>query len=148
MEFEDYGVRVTSSPTGLGVFASRPFSRRQVIGPILGEVIDDPHYGSNFCMELGGSLSLEPAWPFRLINHSCQPNCQLLTLEPSSENGVSRAPEAWLEVLADIEPGEQLTIDYGWPAEVAIPCNCGRPACRGWIVAAEDRKLIAADGET
>ncbi|MDR0392282.1 MAG: hypothetical protein LBH59_10280, partial [Planctomycetaceae bacterium] len=42
--------------------------------------------------------------------------------------------EIWVETLRDILPGEQLTIDYAWPAEKAIKCQCGCKKCRGWIV--------------
>jgi hypothetical protein len=50
--------------------------------------------------------------------------------------------EIWVETLRDIFPGEQLTIDYAWPAEKAIKCQCGCKKCRGWIVAANELKLI------
>ncbi|MDR1485017.1 MAG: hypothetical protein LBT09_09360 [Planctomycetaceae bacterium] len=50
--------------------------------------------------------------------------------------------EIWVETLRDILPGEQLTIDYAWPAEKAIKCQCGCKKCRGWIVAADELKLI------
>ena len=36
--------------------------------------------------------------------------------------------------LRDIEAGEELTIDYNWPAEAAIRCGCGELDCRGWVV--------------
>jgi SET domain-containing protein len=62
----------------------------------------------------------------RLINHSCAPNC-----------------EAWIEgrkifihSLRDIEPGEELTFDYGFDVDCYEdhPCRCGQPACVGHIV--------------
>jgi hypothetical protein len=40
----------------------------------------------------------------------------------------------WLVALRVIQPGEELTIDYAWEAEAAIPCGCGSANCRGWIV--------------
>jgi hypothetical protein len=41
-----------------------------------------------------------------------------------------------------IQPGQELTIDYAWPANAAIPCLCQSKSCRGWIVAAKElRKL-------
>ncbi len=43
-----------------------------------------------------------------------------------------------------VRPGDQLTIDYAWPAGWAIPCRCGEPACRGWVVAESERHLLAA----
>ncbi|TAG10880.1 MAG: SET domain-containing protein [Verrucomicrobia bacterium] len=65
----------------------------------------------------------------RLINHSCEPNC-----------------EAWIQgrrifihALRDISPGEELTFDYAFDVEhyQDHPCLCGRPNCVGYIVARE-----------
>lgn len=62
----------------------------------------------------------------RLINHSCNPNC-----------------EAWIEgrriyihALRDIHPGEELTFDYGFDVDCFEdhPCRCGTPECVGFIV--------------
>jgi SET domain-containing protein len=65
----------------------------------------------------------------RLINHSCAPNC-----------------EAWIEgrkifihSLRDIQPGEELTFDYGFDVDCYKdhPCRCGKPECVGYIVSRE-----------
>ncbi len=62
----------------------------------------------------------------RLINHSCNPNC-----------------EAWIEgrkifihSLTDIQPGDELTFDYGFDVECYEdhPCRCGHDGCIGYIV--------------
>jgi uncharacterized protein len=146
MEYAEQAVRVGPSLYGLGVFATRSFAVHELIGPIRGTVIDDPEYESDYCMTLGEHSSLEPDWPFRLVNHSCQPNCQLLEFEPDSA-GVA-ADELWLEVLCDIAPDEQITIDYAWPAaEGATACRCGSPRCRGWIVAGTPPPDVAPGGE-
>lgn len=138
MELLYQGVRVGPSPLGLGVFSIRSYAVHELIGPIQGDVIDDPHYQSDYCMEIGEHSALEPDSPFRFVNHSCLPNCGLLEVE----SGASGPGELWLEVLRDILPGEQLTIDYAWPAWAAIPCRCGCPQCRGWIVAAGEQLRI------
>jgi hypothetical protein len=129
-------VRVGPSPHGLGVFSRRALHRRERIGPIEGRVIDDPKYESPFCMAFGRDSALEPAAPLRYLNHSCRPNCALVEIERTWRG--RRSAELWLEVEADVLPGDQLTIDYGWPAKAAIPCGCGCPECRGWIVAEEE----------
>lgn len=95
-------------------------------------------------MDLGGGLSLDPSPPFRYLNHSCSPNCMLVLLQVEYDDGTPTEGEIWLEALRDIHPGEELTIDYGWPAESAMPCDCGSPNCRGWIVAEE---LLEALGQ-
>ncbi len=62
----------------------------------------------------------------RLINHSCDPNC-----------------EAWIEgrrifihALRDINPGEELSFDYGFDVDCYEdhPCRCGKAECIGYIV--------------
>lgn len=142
MDYRDEGVRVGPSPCGLGVFSLRAFEGHELIGPIEGMVMDDPQYESDYCMAIGVHAALEPAAPFRYMNHSCHPNCALVELEIEREDGTIADPELWVETLTAIPPGEQLTIDYGWPAEFAIPCRCGCPDCRGWIVSAADRDRL------
>jgi len=65
----------------------------------------------------------------RLINHSCEPNC-----------------EAWIEEdqifiysIRDIKQGEELTFDYGFDIECYEdhPCRCGKASCIGYIVSQE-----------
>jgi uncharacterized protein len=140
------GVRVGRVSYGRGVFATRPFRRRETVATIRGRVIDDPDYSSEICIDLGGSLSLEPYAPFCFLNHSCAPNCELYAINPPRRTGPRPRPRVVLETLRPIEPGEQLTIDYAWPAEGAIPCACGSPQCRGWIVADEElAEIISAE---
>lgn len=50
--------------------------------------------------------------------------------------------EIWVETLEDIMLGEELTIDYAWPADRAAKCLCGKPQCRGWIVDPAERELL------
>jgi hypothetical protein len=143
MEYTKEGIRVGPSRHGMGVFALRPFTPGENLGPIRGEIIDDPDYGSDYGIEFG-EKTLEPAAPFRYLNHSCQPNCALVICDEGDEDGAPAGMSAWLEVLREIAPGEQMTIDYGWPAESAIPCQCGAAGCRGWIVSADRLDEIAA----
>lgn len=59
----------------------------------------------------------------RTMNHSCAPNCA------GTEFGFEIA-------LVDIEPGEQLTNDYGTlriGAEEGFSCRCGALTCRGVV---------------
>ena len=134
--YREQGVRVGPAAYGRGVFSLRAFSARDVIGPIDGQVFHDGVYESEYCMALGVEGCIEPDAPFRFLNHSCQPNCALVEYEIEHEDGTCSA-ELWLTVETAIAPGEQMTIDYAWPAECAIPCRCGSPLCRHWIVAPE-----------
>jgi len=132
-------VRIGRTSLGRGVFARRRFRLEQVIGVVRGRVVNDPDYGSDYCIELGEGRGLEPAAPFRYLNHSCEPNCELFSRET---NEAAIPDRLWLQALRSIEPGEELTIDYAWPAEEAIPCGCSAVGCRGWIVAAEQQDLL------
>jgi hypothetical protein len=127
------GVQVCGSEFGLGVFADKPYLPDDVVGQVNGNVIDDPECGSDYHVDLGGGLSLDPEPPFRFLNHSCEPNCSFVI----EENG-AEIPKLWVEVNRKIAPGDQLTIDYGWLAESAIPCGCRSETCRGWIVGADE----------
>jgi hypothetical protein len=132
-------VRVAETPVGRGVFARRKLSAGRVLGEILGEVLpiepDDPSY----CMELPSGRVLEPAAPLRFLNHSCEPNCELFYWE---DDGVPQEDRLWLQTIRSINAGEELLIDYSWPSTAAIPCRCGTPACRGWIVDPEELHLL------
>ncbi len=133
-DFGSFGVRVAMAEFGYGVFALKSFQPEETVGRIAGETLDDPDHQSDYCIELDDGLSLEPYAPFRFLNHSCDPNCCLVQVDPEDERD---GPEIRVETLRVIRPGEQLTIDYAWPAEAAIPCGCHSQRCRGWIVAEE-----------
>jgi len=126
------GVRVAESDTGQGVFATRRFRADETIGWVQGTIVDDPEYGSPYCIGIDEQRALEPAAPFRYLNHSCRPNC-VLVMNPG-EGGQPAAGDIRVDTLREIVAGEQLTIDYAWPAEAAIPCSCGNSDCRGWVV--------------
>lgn len=127
-------VRVRKISYGRGVFAARDFRKGQRIAELTGRVIDDPDYASEYCVDLGGRFSLEPAAPFRYLNHCCTPNAELWVLDGDDE----QPGRVVLAALRTIRAGEQLTIDYAWPWHSAIPCLCGSDDCRGWVVAADD----------
>src|SRR5262245_55320196 len=69
----------------------------------------------------------------RFINHSCDPNCEI----------VVEAGRAFIDALRDIAPGEELTYDYAYErepgddehAETRYACHCGAPGCRRTILA-------------
>src|SRR6185369_853163 len=128
------GVRVSRTKLGRGVFAERWFAASEIVGEIQGEVVDDIDYGSRYCMDMGDTRCLEPSAPFRYMNHCCEPNCALSWHDIDESAGPARRR---MFVIAGrrIALGEELTIDYGWPAHMAIPCRCGAENCRQWVVA-------------
>lgn len=133
-------VRVDETHVGRGVFARRKLKAGMVLGEIQGEIFpvepDDPSY----CMELPSGRVLEPAAPLRFLNHSCDPNCELFYW--FDEDGSLQEDRLWLQTIRSINAGDELLIDYCWPADAAIPCRCGVPGCRGWIVDPEELHLL------
>jgi len=76
--------------------------------------------------DLDGNVGWNPA---RFINHSCAPNCEA---EWDEER-------LWIVAIRDIQPGEELSFNYGYDLEDYRdhPCRCGTPECVGFIVAEE-----------
>jgi uncharacterized protein len=76
----------------------------------------------------------------RYINHSCSPNCEAFVVE--AESGDPTADRVVIEALRDIEPGEELTYDYGIEVEgrltkaerVLWACRCGAQNCTGLML--------------
>ncbi|MDR1270173.1 MAG: hypothetical protein LBK82_11675 [Planctomycetaceae bacterium] len=229
------GVRIGKVSYGLGVFAFAFIPEGTPLGRIQGKIINDPDYGSDYCICAGDGKVLEPGPPFCYLNHSCEPNCQIMQyvrdsdniekeslevgtlletdmdfdneddnsdeepenqlpddddcfygdggaaeiaidniegaeesygivptsntiaknsaphFEPDSEQDVTQEvmqfeddvdAELWIEAIRDIMPGEELTIDYAWPADRHAKCLCGSPQCRGWIVDPKELHLL------
>ena len=130
-------VCIRRTPIGHGVFAGRAYRPAQAIGRIPGRVIEDPAYDSPYCIELAPGRMMEPFAPFRYLNHSCEPNAEIC--HPAA---TSAATGLWLKAVRPISAGEELTIDYRWPAEMAVPCRCESPNCRGWVVDEEELDLV------
>ena len=68
----------------------------------------------------------------RLINHSCDPNCEV--------DGVGL--KLWIYSIKDIKKNEELTYDYGFSFDKDykdFPCRCGAKKCVGYIVNSQSR---------
>ncbi len=135
---------VRPSAVGLGVFARRDLPRGRTIGLVRGELITDPDYGSDYCVDLSDGFTLEPHAPFRYVNHSCQPNSEFVVSDVKNASGRLVGKTLRLVALRPIVAGEEITIDYAWPADAAIPCLCCSPRCRGWIVKPEELLALRA----
>lgn len=134
-----------SSIHGRGVYATCDIAKGDNIIEYIGELIDKDEsarranaqaaraakhgdaavyiFTINDSYDLDGNLPWNTA---RLINHSCEPNC-----------------EAWIDgkrihihALRRIKKGEELSFDYGFDVETweDHPCRCGKKACVGHIV--------------
>lgn len=73
--------------------------------------------------DIDGDVPWNPA---RLINHSCDPNCEV-----QGSRG-----KIWIVARRDLAAGEELTYDYGFDYEDwrDHPCRCGTTDCAGYIV--------------
>jgi hypothetical protein len=133
-------IRIGETSVGKGVFARRHIHESLLLSEIHGEVLEDYPEDSSYCMALPSGKLLEPTAPLRFLNHSCDPNCELFYWEDEETN--LQEDRLWLQTIRPIVPGEQLLIDYCWPADAAIPCQCGAPTCRGWIVDPDEFHLL------
>ena len=64
----------------------------------------------------------------RLINHSCDPNCEVLDISKT---------KIWVTAMRDIKKGEELSYDYGFGFDSNYKdhkCRCGSKNCVGFIV--------------
>ena len=74
--------------------------------------------------DLDGNFSWNTA---RLINHSCEPNCEV----------EGKGKTIWVTSIKNIKKGEELTYDYGFSYDSdykQFPCKCGTKNCVGYIV--------------
>jgi len=65
----------------------------------------------------------------RLINHSCDPNCEVQIIKG----------EIWVIALRDIPKGQEILFNYGFDLEnfEDHPCLCGSENCVGYICGEE-----------
>ena len=104
--------RVGRSATGLGLFATKPIKRAAYIATYRGRRISTEEAdrrlarGASYIFELNGRWSIDGSPrrnAARYINHSCRPNAK-----PVHRNG-----GIVIVALHRIEPGEEITYDYG-----------------------------------
>ncbi|MFM7181770.1 MAG: SET domain-containing protein [Verrucomicrobiales bacterium] len=131
---------------GRGVFATRDIPKGKPIIEYVGEVITKREAGkrgralleesrttggaSVYIFILDGRHDLDGNFPWneaRLINHSCEPNC---------ETEIDEERRIWVTALHDIKKGDELFFDYNFDLESFEdhPCRCGSPECVGYIV--------------
>lgn len=121
-------VYIDQASVGLGVIAKSMIEEREAIcfitGPILSfeECISLPNEGVN-TFQIGVDAYVDPLFPGRFVNHSCEPNAGLVD-------------DTCLIALRRIEPGEEIRYDYStalmerfW----ALDCQCGSKSCRGMV---------------
>jgi SET domain-containing protein len=118
-----------SGISGKGVFASRGFRKGEMILEMDdSHVVADPskltkeQYEFELDYLAGGKIVVTQA-PERYINHSCDPNSYVKTV-----NGVRM-----VFAMRDIKKGEEIVGDYSINGynEGTFKCRCGSKNCRG-----------------
>ncbi|WP_018969663.1 SET domain-containing protein [Rubritalea marina] len=133
---------------GRGVYASQDISKETQIIEYIGEYVNKKEsekraWDQAATAEATGDaavyiFTLDEKWDIdgnvpwndaRLINHSCDPNCEAWIEED----------EIYIYSLRAIKQGEELTFDYGFDIECYEdhPCLCGSDNCVGYIVSRE-----------
>jgi len=104
--------RIGRSQTGLGLFATKPIKRAGYIATYRGRLLPTEEAdrrearGAKYMFSLNSKRTIDgsPRWNLaRYINHSCQPNAK----------PVGRKGGIVIVALRRIEPGEEITYDYG-----------------------------------
>jgi hypothetical protein len=140
------GLRVVSSKIhGYGVVAARAFRRGELVcygDGVLYRAEDD--FDDTYALVLPGEdsgLGDKIFWDLvdqtRWFNHSCEPNTEVCSRWVADEGRVL----AWWVAIRDIAPGDEITYDYSFVADVAEPCACGAASCRGLIVDPDPAEL-------
>ena len=82
-------------------------------------------------LDLDGNVPWNTA---RLINHSCNPNCESRMV----------GKRIFIYALRDIKKGEELSYDYGFDVDCSEdhPCYCGLDSCVGYIVSREQWEML------
>jgi SET domain-containing protein len=116
---------------GRGCYAAVRLARGKKIGELLGERITNAEAARRVAK--GGKIricELDQHWSIdasrggdatAFINHSCEPNCF---------SRVTRGHMLFF-ALRDIEPGEEITLDYTPSQHPGRRCTCGAASCRG-----------------
>lgn len=130
---------------GRGVYATQDIAKESEIIEYVGEPInkdlsEDRAWEQYAKAEENGDaavyiFTLDEQWDIdgnvpwntaRLINHSCEPNCEAWII----------GRKIYIYSLTDIKAGDELTFDYGFDIECYEdhPCRCGKDSCIGYIV--------------
>lgn len=125
------GLKVVKSKVhGYGVVATRDFAADELVADVEGVTWRPGEWWDDrYTLNITDALWLDMVDQTRWINHSCDANCEV-------DVGVDEHGEPWAKIYAwrDIKAGEELTYDYEFAPELAEPCACGAPNCRGRIV--------------
>ena len=122
-----------------GLFASKNIRKGTKIIYYIGKIItkkqteNNPKFDNDkaiYLFNLNNRYDLDGDFTYntaRLINHSCNPNCEV----------EGKGLKLWISSIKDIKKNEELTYDYGFSFDENykdFPCKCGSKNCCGYIV--------------
>ena len=124
--------RIGRSKTGLGLYATKPFRKREYIVTYRGRRIRNPEAdklearGSRYMFEINSRWTIDGSkrWNVaRYVNHSCRPNAEAVE---------RRGPIIVYCARRKIKPDEEITVDYGKDYFAAFigKSRCLCPKCR------------------
>lgn len=129
-------LRVGRSRTGLGLFATRPIKKRTIFIEYKGPRITNAEAerlearGSRYMYEINSRWTIDGKARSNIArygNHSCRPNAESDILLGKRAEG-RKGGKVIIRAIKDIEPGDEITYDYGkdyWNAFIKpIGCLC------------------------
>jgi SET domain-containing protein len=134
------GIRVVKSGIhGYGLVATREFKEGEFIADVDGVQLRRSELeNDDYCLLITDDIFFDMVDQTRWINHSCDPNCEV-------DADIADDGKVWARLCAirDIAVGEELTYDYAFAAQYAIPCRCGSTECRGLIIDPDEMPMVA-----
>ena len=132
---------------GNGLFASQNIKKRSKIIEYVGDKVTkregdrradkqlrkakkNKNNGMVYIFELNKRYDIDGGASYnhaRLINHSCNPNCEV-----EIDNN-----EIWISAIKNIKKNEELSYNYGYSYDtdyIDHICNCGSSKCVGYIL--------------
>ena len=86
--------------------------------------------GMVYIFELNQRYDIDGDVPYndaRLINHSCDPNCEVEIVNN----------RLWISAIKSIKKGSEISYNYGYSYDIDYidhVCKCGSPKCVGYIL--------------
>ena len=143
----DFTIVKTSPVHGKGVFARKTIPRGTRIFEYAGERVLKVNLARDlvngltsliYVMNLNGTLAIDGERGgnnARFINHSCDPNCEVLYFNETP----------YIYAMKEISEGVELNFDYKYGSDADVeataeqkrewfPCNCGAENCKGTLI--------------
>ena len=132
---------------GSGLFAAQDIKKKLQVIEYIGEKVSkregdkradkqinkakkNRNNGMVYVFELNKRYDIDGDVPYnhaRLINHSCDPNCEVEIVNN----------RLWISAINNIKKGDELSYNYGYSYEtdyVDHECKCGSKKCGGYIL--------------